>query len=67
VIQRMLERDKWRRSALQQYISNRRYVADNKGSTSTPRWRSGEYVYPGKKNSKRFPRVGPITSAAGHQ
>ena len=30
VIQRMLEQDKARRSALQQYTSNRKYVADNK-------------------------------------
>jgi Outer membrane lipoprotein-sorting protein len=50
VIQRMLESDKARRSALQEYTSNRRYVADNKrfGKHAEVDVRE-KYVYPGKK------------------
>jgi Outer membrane lipoprotein-sorting protein len=50
VIQRMIEQDEWRRSALQQYTSNRRYVVDNvkfnKHAEVTVR---EKYVYPGQK------------------
>jgi hypothetical protein len=50
VIQRMLESDKARRSALQQYTSNRRYVADNKRFSKHAEVAVREkYVYPGKK------------------
>ena len=50
VIQRMLEQDKARSSALQQYTSNRKYVADNKkfGKHAEVAVRE-KYVYPGKK------------------
>ena len=50
VIQRMLEQDKARRSALQQYTSNRKYVADNKkfGKHAEVAVRE-KYVYPGQK------------------
>jgi hypothetical protein len=50
VIQRMLEQDKARRSALQQYTSNRKYVAYNKkfGKHAEVAVRE-KYVYPGKK------------------
>jgi Outer membrane lipoprotein-sorting protein len=50
VIQRMLESDKARRSALQEYTSNRRYVADNKRFSKHAEVAVREkYVYPGKK------------------
>jgi len=50
VIQRMLEQDNARRSALQQYTSNRKYVADNQkfGKHAEVAVRE-KYVYPGKK------------------
>jgi hypothetical protein len=59
VIQRMLEMDKWRRSALQQYISNRRYVADNKRFNKHAEVAVREkYVYPGKKEFETLSESG---------
>jgi len=50
VIQRMLESDKARRSALQEYTSNRKYVADNKRFSKRAEVAVREkYLYPGKK------------------
>src|SRR5262245_28675832 len=50
VIHRMIERDEWRRSALQEYTSNRRYVVDNKRFNKHAEVAVREkYVYPGKK------------------
>jgi hypothetical protein len=59
VIQRMLEMDKWRRSALQQYISNRRYVADNKRFNKHAEVAVREkYIYPGKKEFETLSESG---------
>lgn len=50
VIHRMIERDESRRSALQEYTSNRRYVVDNKRFNKHAEVAVREkYVYPGKK------------------
>jgi len=59
VIQRMLELDKARRVALQQYTSNRRYVADNKkfGKHAEVAVRE-KYVYPGKKQFETLSETG---------
>jgi hypothetical protein len=59
VIQRMLEQDKARRSALQQYTSNRKYVADNKkfGKHAEVAVRE-KYVYPGQKQFERLSESG---------
>jgi hypothetical protein len=59
VIQRMLELDNWRRSALQQYTSNRRYVADNeKFSKHAEVAVQEKYVYPGKKEFETLSESG---------
>jgi Outer membrane lipoprotein-sorting protein len=59
VIQRMLELDNWRRSALQQYTSNRRYVADNERFSKHAEVAVQEkYVYPGKKEFKTLSESG---------
>ena len=59
VIQRMLERDQWRRSALQQYTSNRRYVADNERFSKHAEVVVREkYVYPGKKEFETLSESG---------
>jgi outer membrane lipoprotein-sorting protein len=59
VIQRMMELDQWRKSALQQYTSNRRYVVDNgrfkKHAEVTVR---EKYVYPGKKELETLSESG---------
>jgi hypothetical protein len=53
VIQRMNDLDQWRRSALQQYTSNRRYVVDNRSFNKHAEVMVQEkYVYPGKKEFK---------------
>jgi outer membrane lipoprotein-sorting protein len=59
VIQRMLEQDKARRSALQQYTSNRKYVADNKkfGKHAEVAVRE-KYVYPGQKQFETLSESG---------
>ena len=59
VIQRMLELDNWRRSALQQYTSNRKYVADNKkfGKHAEVAVRE-KYVYPGQKQFETLSESG---------
>jgi Outer membrane lipoprotein-sorting protein len=59
VIQRMLESDKARRSALQQYTSNRKYVADNKkfGKHAEVAVRE-KYVYPGQKQFETLSESG---------
>ena len=50
VIQRMLERDSARRSALQEYTSHRKYVADNQRFSKHAEVTVREkYIYPGKK------------------
>ena len=59
VIERMIERDQWRRSALQQYISNRRYVADNEKFRKHAEVVVREtYVYPGKKEFETLSESG---------
>jgi len=59
VIQRMTELDQLRRSALQQYTSNRRYVVDNgrlkKHAEVTVR---EKYVYPGQKEFQTLSESG---------
>jgi hypothetical protein len=59
VIQRMNELDQWRKSALQQYTSTRRYVVDNgrlnKHAEVTVR---EKYVYPGNKEFKTLSESG---------
>jgi hypothetical protein len=59
VIQRMIEGDQWRKSALQQYISNRRYVADNERFSKHAEVVVREkYVYPGKKEFQTLSESG---------
>jgi hypothetical protein len=59
VIQRMLELDKARRFALQQYTSNRRYVADNRKFNKHAEVAVREkYVYPGKKEFETLSETG---------
>jgi hypothetical protein len=59
VIQRMIELDQWRRSALQQYTSTRKYVADNKRFSKHAEMVVREkYVYPGKKEFETLSESG---------
>jgi hypothetical protein len=59
VIRRMLELDKARRFALQQYTSNRRYVADNRKFNKHAEVAVREkYVYPGKKEFETLSETG---------
>jgi hypothetical protein len=59
VIHRMIERDECRRSALQQYTSNRRYVVDNKRFNKHAEVAVREkYVYPGKKEFETLSESG---------
>jgi hypothetical protein len=59
VIQRMMELDQWRRSALQQYTANRRYVVDNGRFNKHAEVMVREtYVYPGKKEFETLSESG---------
>jgi Outer membrane lipoprotein-sorting protein len=59
VIQRMIDRDQWRRSALQQYTSTRRYIADNgRFSKHAEVAVQEKYVYPGKKEFETLSESG---------
>jgi hypothetical protein len=59
VVQRMSEMNQWRRSALRQYTSNRRYVAENVRFDKHAEVKVREkYVFPGKKELETLSESG---------